>query len=161
MRTVEEDPSRSADQLLTDKILSGGWIASDCESEGGCDAQRNTTQSPPDVPFEPPVGDGSRNLEHEHGVPGRNESVPASEPSDVLRDDAGEPVAAAVGGDVNPAVPSPEMPKIEPHVNTEGHRKICATLLPVLFAVMVDPRYKDRGPREQVREACFRSMPLP
>lgn len=148
-RTAEDDPPQSADQVLTDQIISGGWIASDCESEGECDAKGNTSHSP-DVPFEPPVGDNSRNHEH----------VPASEPRDVCTDHASEPVAAAVNPDANPAVPPRAMPPIEPHVNTEGHRKICEILLPELFSVLMDPKCKKWSPRDHLEEACYRSMPL-
>ena len=52
------------------------------------------------------------------------------------------------------------LPTMQPHVKSEGHRKICDILLPELFSVLNDPLYANKTPREQVREACYRTMPF-
>lgn len=44
----------------------------------------------------------------------------------------------------------------EPLIKTEGHRKICSIVLPVLLDVMKEERFCNLGPRDQVREACYR-----
>lgn len=44
----------------------------------------------------------------------------------------------------------------EPRIKSEGHRKICSIVLPVLLCVMKDERFCRAGPRDQVREACYR-----
>lgn len=54
--------------------------------------------------------------------------------------------------------PEPPVPVFEPRVKTEGHREICAILLPTLLHVVRDELFIHRGPREQVREACSRSL---
>lgn len=48
------------------------------------------------------------------------------------------------------------VPNFEPHVNSEGHRKICKVLLPQLLVVLREREYSLASPREQVREACRR-----
>ena len=58
--------------------------------------------------------------------------------------------------------PSPEphqqLPEFTPHVRTDGHRTICAVLLPALVTVLRDPALRNKTPREHVRRACQRHL---
>lgn len=52
----------------------------------------------------------------------------------------------------------PAQPVFSPLVNSKGHQQICEILLPVLLEVLRDEKYALKGPRDQVREACYRSL---
>ena len=57
-----------------------------------------------------------------------------------------------------PEPEEPEPPVFTPAHSTEGHRAICKTLLPILFAVIREDQWRGRAPRDQIREACWRTM---
>ena len=46
----------------------------------------------------------------------------------------------------------------KPKVNSDGHRAVCKSLLPVLLQVLSDDRWRNREDRAQVREACWRAL---
>lgn len=50
------------------------------------------------------------------------------------------------------------VPTFVPHLNTEGHKKICEILLPLLWKVMGDAQWCAQPPRVQVKEACDRYL---
>jgi hypothetical protein len=54
--------------------------------------------------------------------------------------------------DAVPAVPQDRT--FEPRANTDGHRKVCEVLLPVLLDVLRDAEWARCTPRDQVRQAC-------
>lgn len=71
-------------------------------------------------------------------------------------DEAHVAVAAAAAGPVSvppaasPAVPA--VPTFTPRINSEGHRKICQIVLPLLLGVCGEPLWCAKPPRDQVRE---------
>ena len=115
--TDHAQTQHGADDVLRATIISGGWMVSDCESEG-------ETAVPKFVPHESP---------------------PEPEPPNQSDQEEEETT----------------LPKIDPHVKSEGHQKICDVFLPELFRVLKDPRYATKAPRDQVKETCWRALPLP
>ena len=67
-------------------------------------------------------------------------------PPTTLEDVAAVPSAAV----------SPDLSHINPKVDNQGHRLIVDRVLPVLSAVLQDPKYIDKAPLIQVREALWR-----
>ena len=68
-------------------------------------------------------------------------------------DEAHVAVAAAAAAPVVPPVPT-----FTPRINSEGHRKICQIVLPLLLVVCGEPLWCAKPPRDQVREALDSSM---
>ena len=129
--------------MLKQAIFASGWIDSDCES----DLEISLGTRPEIPPTEPP--DLSEQGDPENYSQNRIASDAESQ-EHVAPSEAAEPVE-----------PEPEvsLPAITPHVQREGHQKICSIVLPTLFSVIRDPNYSSKTPREQVREALFRTMP--
>lgn len=133
----KDGPESSLDKDLKHTILSEGWIVSDCESEGINEENVHEPHSH-DLPPPPPAAD---------------EIPPADSGNEIPAAEVSSAPAAEEDEEVSP-------PVLEPHVNSEGHRQICSILLPRLFAVMRDPQYSRKSPRDQIREACYRLMVL-
>ena len=149
MRAIrKEKPSESSESLLKQAIFASGWIDSDCESD--LETSRGPRKEIP--PTEPPDLSEPMDLENDSQsrIPPDPESQAATDMEHVAPSEAAEAVE-----------PEPEvsLPAITPHVEREGHWKICSLVLPTLFSVIRDPNYSSKNPREQVREALFRTVP--
>lgn len=92
-------------------------------------------------------------LDHDDDNDGNaHNAAVAGSPDAVIDKDVGN-----VSGE-RPVPARPVPPVFTPRHNTEGHRKICETLLPILFAVIGEEAWSSCTSRDQIREACWRTL---